>query len=366
MKRLIYRLSSLGDVILSQAALNLPSAAETHWVVASEYAGLLRGNPKIQNVIEFDRKKSGFADWISLNRKLAEVEFDEVVDLHATLRTRIARCVFWWSCFLTGRSFPRWRRVSKSRLRRLGYVIFKNLWPRKFLPKSLRSEFILKTATLPSVAVELKLDRTLNGSSVQNLLHLVSGSQPIVAPVGRSVRVGVMPGSAWEGKRWGAEFFTDLLKTLQKSRPTWVPVIFGATEEASVRTVCEILERESIAFECATGKMPYPELAREIASLDFMIANDTGLAHLAEGLGKPVIVLYGPTTPEFGFGPGLKKSVALGAELWCRPCGKDGSMCFRMGRDRFACMQKLQPDVVAKAALELGDSLEHAGKGVGT
>ena len=81
-KRLIIRLSSLGDVILATSALSLPPASksdETHWVVAREYSGLLKGHPRLTKVWEFDRSKGGgILAWLSLCEKLWNEGFTEV------------------------------------------------------------------------------------------------------------------------------------------------------------------------------------------------------------------------------------------------------------------------------------------------
>lgn len=322
-------------------ALNPPVNAETHWVVSAEYADLLRGNPKIKNVIAFDRKTQGLLGWVKLNRFLASESFDEVLDLHSTLRTRLARCVFWWSCFLNGRTFPKWTRISKTRFRRIGYTLFKRLWPKVLLPKPLRDQFLEKAGETRAESEEIR---------VQDLRYL---SEP--RPSSGPIRYGIMPGSAWPGKRWPVDSFLELIHGIKRSRPDWIPVLFGDPNEESVSALQSDLKASQVQFESKIGKKTYRDLAREMMEIDFLISNDTGLSHLAEGLRKPSVVLFGPTTPEFGFAPGLHASKSLGSKLWCRPCGKDGSLCFRLGEDRFACMKKLDPSIVLSAAVETGD-----------
>jgi ADP-heptose:LPS heptosyltransferase len=72
----------------------------------------------------------------------------------------------------------------------------------------------------------------------------------------------------------------------------------------------------------------------------FYFGGDTGLAHLAEAVGTPAYVLYGPTTPEMGFGPWRKQSFVFGADLWCRPCRGEGHYCFRISK-KYLCQTKL-------------------------
>jgi heptosyltransferase-2 len=105
----------------------------------------------------------------------------------------------------------------------------------------------------------------------------------------------------------------------------------------------------------AIGKLSWPALARMMRDSVAVIGGDTGLIHLAEALGTPAVVLYGPTVPEMGFGPWRDESQAVGADLWCRPCGKDGRYCYRPVR-RYHCLQGLE---VAPVADRVRERLAH-------
>ena len=98
------------------------------------------------------------------------------------------------------------------------------------------------------------------------------------------------------------------------------------------------------AFEAVSLR----DAAHLIHASRLLISNDTGLVHLAEAIGKPVVQLFGPTHPGLGFGAWRQESKTLGAELWCRPCSKDGSTCFRRGKSRFLCQELLTPLTVRR------------------
>src|SRR5690349_21043092 len=114
MKRiLILRLSSLGDVILSSAALEVERLSHMgiDWVVAPEFSEPLQGHPKISSLIVFERK-TGLRGWFRLCRRLWQSNYAEVLDLHVSLRTWIMRFLFW----IWGRGKgPEWRLLSKQR-----------------------------------------------------------------------------------------------------------------------------------------------------------------------------------------------------------------------------------------------------------
>src|SRR5690349_18324784 len=93
-KRLILKLSSLGDVILASSALETTQLNHSFdWVVAQEYRELLSHHPKINQVLSFDRS-SGLKGWVRFCRKLWEVGYSDIFDLHSSLRTQIMKVLF--------------------------------------------------------------------------------------------------------------------------------------------------------------------------------------------------------------------------------------------------------------------------------
>src|ERR1700722_13259845 len=115
---LILRLSSMGDIILATTALETEAAqvCRIDWVVAKEFAELLDGHPRIGKVWQFDRS-TGLTGWIELCRTLWSQQYCELWDLHSTLRTAIARVLFWYWGILGGSGGPGWRCFDKQRIR---------------------------------------------------------------------------------------------------------------------------------------------------------------------------------------------------------------------------------------------------------
>jgi heptosyltransferase II len=65
-----------------------------------------------------------------------------------------------------------------------------------------------------------------------------------------------------------------------------------------------------------------------LAQVDAAVCSDSGILHLAGAVGTPVVGLFGPTSPALGFSP-LGHGQALGVELACRPCHLHGpSRCW--------------------------------------
>lgn len=334
MKRLIYRLSSLGDVILSQSALEVPYAGSTDWVTSKEFESLFAGNPKIARLWTFDRKREGFSGWWRLNLELARQGYDEVIDLHSSYRTRLARWAFRWARLRSGMKMPAWSRLKKDRWRRWGYLVFKRLWPSDWRPRALAR----CCALLAGGA----------GGERANLRHLVGAepefvrSHPIAGPF-----YVVMPASAWPGKQWPIEHYLEFIRQFSGE----LAVVTGTPQDEASRALVRRLRAQGIPHVDAIGKLNLRETAWLLSRARFLIANDTGLSHLAEAVGTPAIVFYGPTRWDFGFGVADPRSRALETDVWCSPCSKDGTLCYRL-TNRFACLKSMPPSRALALARE--------------
>ena len=326
-RTLVFRLSSLGDVILALAAASgLGPGGRVDWVVAREYAGLLQGHPGIGRVWAFDRG-SGLRGWTRLCGELWREDYGGILDLHGSLRTLVARALFAaWSIRARTRG-PRWARAPKHRVRYWGYYVFKALWPSRLRPEPRVRLFAAAGGGDPSRKPDLS--------------HLAAGAAPTGAPgPDRGAYVCVMPGSRWKGKQWAPERFAAVLAGLSREKRLFPVVMGGPGDRISVELVRE-LERLGVPHGSGIGRWNLAETAKVLAGARAYFGADTGLAHLAEAVGSPAWIVYGPTVEDMGFGPWRGGSLALGSKLWCRPCSKDGRGCHRILR-RHLCLKGLK------------------------
>jgi heptosyltransferase-2 len=75
-----------------------------------------------------------------------------------------------------------------------------------------------------------------------------------------------------------------------------------------------------------------------------VVTNDSGLLHLSEAVGTPVVALFGPTVREFGYFPRLGASAALEVPLECRPCSRNGKRPCHRGD--LACLERIEVGAV--------------------
>jgi ADP-heptose:LPS heptosyltransferase len=100
------------------------------------------------------------------------------------------------------------------------------------------------------------------------------------------------------------------------------------------------------------GKLTLDQSAQVLAGAEKVVTHDTGLMHIAAALRKPIVSIWGNTTPEFGMGPFLpetmnsKPILAEAIGLSCRPCSKIGFNACPQGH--FDCMQKQSADEISR------------------
>jgi ADP-heptose:LPS heptosyltransferase len=96
------------------------------------------------------------------------------------------------------------------------------------------------------------------------------------------------------------------------------------------------------------GRLSLRETAELMASAGLIIANDSGLAHVAAAVGAPTLILFGPT-PDRTLGPMPRHVTVLRSGLECEPCwfGRRFETC----RKQIDCLRKLTVERVAREAL---------------
>jgi heptosyltransferase-2 len=165
------------------------------------------------------------------------------------------------------------------------------------------------------------------------------------------LRLGLALGSEWETKRWSIDQAAALCASLDRERVQLV--LLGAAKEAALYD--ELGRRTDLRdAERAVGGS-VGELVDRIASLDVLIAGDTGPLHVARALNVSVIALFGPTSEKrHAF---AARDVVLKVDIACRPCSAHGDRVCPEGHHR--CMRELGAE---KAFGALKSRLEVSGR----
>ena len=104
-------------------------------------------------------------------------------------------------------------------------------------------------------------------------------------------------------------------------------------------------------IESAAGEFSLQETGALLGRARALVSGDTGVMHMATGVGTPVVALFGPTVGQFGFFPYRAPAVVLERPLDCRPCSATGTAHCPMGHHR--CLGDIAPAEVAAAVQRL-------------
>src|SRR5215204_638509 len=113
----------------------------------------------------------------------------------------------------------------------------------------------------------------------------VSETEPVVA---------ICPGSInSRAKRWPSERFAALADRLIDSRRK--VLLIGSKDEIGVSE--DVVQRMRNQPVVLTGKTSLDQITAVLDRADLIVTNDTGPAHIGAALGRPTIVIFGPTNP---------------------------------------------------------------------
>ncbi len=124
-------------------------------------------------------------------------------------------------------------------------------------------------------------------AEAENLLRAygVREGEPVVV---------LCPGSInSRAKRWPAEAYAALGDRLIESKRQ-VLLIGSANETDVSNEVISHMQQRPIDL---TGKTSLDEITALLSLVDLVVTNDTGPAHVAAALGRPTLVIFGPTNP---------------------------------------------------------------------
>lgn len=310
---LVCRLSALGDVVLTiptvrALRVRFPDA-RLEFLARAPFDRVLRDVPGI------DARHAWAGKGAALPEAVARRAWDVVLDLSGSGRSRR---------LLAPLRAGRRLRVRKQSMKRFLLVHARRLGADG-------SGIVPAVERMLAAAAPLGID--------------VTPARPAfdVPPPDDEGPVLLAPGAGRGTKRWPAERFAALARRLAEEDGRDVRVI-GSAEEAA------LLERVAAAAGARGRAVPCADLA-ELPSLaagcPAAVTNDSGLMHVAEACGIPVVALFGPTDPRLGFAPRHPRSVVLSERVSCSPCDLHGpETC---PRAHHACMRDLDGDRVLAA-----------------
>jgi heptosyltransferase-2 len=322
-KVLIIQTAYPGDVILTTpliAATQLifPNA-RIDFLTTPVSANLIETQPAVDRVIVFAKRGQdrGIRGLLRLAKELRTSEkYDLALIPHRSLRSAVLP---WCAQIRTRIGFN----TSAAPIFFTHKVLYHPHWHEVERNLHLLSIF---QPTLPQILPRIYPDTAdeqiiLNFLAARNLLN----HKPLIA---------IAPGSVWETKKWLKNGFAELCQLIAIEFDSPVFLIGGQAD----RELCDWIAAHSPANVYNTaGQFTLRQSAALLSRCQVLVTNDSAPLHLGVAVQIPVIALFGPTVPAFGFYPYGPNHLVIEKSVACRPCGIHGGK--RCPTGTFLCMR---------------------------
>jgi lipopolysaccharide heptosyltransferase II len=129
--------------------------------------------------------------------------------------------------------------------------------------------------------------------------------------------IAIFPGSSIHEKRWDMDNFVNLALNLHQAG---FPIIVIGSEKDRVAGEAMTCAIDSTNF---AGKTSLVETAALIGKSALLVSGDSGVLHIAVGLGIPTVSLFGSSDIK-KWAPIGEKHLVISKNLSCSPCAKFG------------------------------------------
>lgn len=337
MKILVFNPAYLGDSVLTTPLIKLIKEkipqSKVYFCIRPENRALFDGLPFIDEIIIFDKrgKDKGIIGFFRFLKKLKSYNFDYILSAHRYYRTSFL--IFFLSAS---------KRIGFSSSK-LSFVYDLLVERDMSIPEVKRNCNLLKPIVdfgedeikEPEVVYDKNFYKNLS-----NFLSIIREDYKLAI---------VNPMSVWETKRWPYERFAELINVLYKEYKI-ISIVCGAPNEIDIFYKMKPLI--NVPFINIAGRTSLTQLSSYIKYADIVITGDTGPMHIGRSFMKPMVIIYGATTPNIGFAPDYNSiKIAEVKDLYCRPCGIHGGE--KCPEKHFKCMMDIEVKDIIRYVEEL-------------
>ena len=321
-KILIIRFSSIGDIILTTPVIRCVKEqindVEIHYVVKNQYRSILAKNPYLTKIFSIEKNIN------EIIPALKKENYDHIIDLHKNLRSKHL-------IFKLGKQSSTFNKINFKK-----WIIVN-----------------FKINLLPKIHI---VDRYLQAAKFLHVKNDFNGLDYFI-PAKDEIKITELPSThqkAFIGFVIGSKHVTKQLpteKTISICKKINQPIVLlGGKEDHEKAEIIKKSVGDNIFNAC--GQFNINQSASLVKQAYKIIANDTGLMHIAAAFKKEIISVWGNTIPEFGMYPYFpkgeenKSKILEIKNLSCRPCSKLGFK--KCPKKHFDCMNKINEEEIVK------------------
>ena len=281
MKIAIVKLSALGDVVHAMVALQFIKSAmpeiEIDWLVEERFAGLLADNPDINRILTVNLKALK-ADKFAVFREIAKIRnyaqhnYDLVIDAQGLIKSAVAARLLSKNCAGFDQRSIREKPAS--------WLYSQTV----YCPYDVNTIDRNITVLTQPLGISVSRQQTLDKKPF--LFFQTPHQQLDQCFVDAQRHVLFVIGSTWPSRNYPKEKYLQVIRGLQAQ----CLICWGNDQEREA--AAWIAERSKALV---LPRMSLNDLKTVIAKADLVIGNDTGPTHMAWGLNRPSITLFGPT-----------------------------------------------------------------------
>jgi heptosyltransferase-2 len=325
----------IGDMMMAHSLVQLLKIrnprVEIHVLASPWTQALLKMMPEVSRIIDMPLGHGAFAlsTRYQLGKKLRIEKYDQAILLPNSFKSALIP-FFAKIPVRTG-----WRGEMRYGLLTDIYYLDKKRFPlmvQRYMALGLeKNAEPLTEFPYPKLQVDL--------TNQENLLNqfLLNLDRPILV---------ICPGAEYgPSKRWPENYYAEVAK--EKIQQGWQVWLMGSAKDKQVTDLVVDVVADKDHIKNLAGATNLTQAIQLIALSDAVVTNDSGLMHISAALDKPLVVIYGSTSPEHT--PPLARHVKIvSLNLECSPCFER-----ECPKEHNNCMKELLPSQVMFALDDL-------------
>ena len=184
----------------------------------------------------------------------------------------------------------------------------------------------------------------LNISAENQVIALAKHNLPHTIFLKENSILALCPGAEFgPAKQWPDEYYATIANA--KLKEGWEVWIFGSQKDQVVaKQIMELTQQRCVNL---AGRTSLEEAIDLLSLTTAVVSNDSGLMHIAAALKKPLVAVYGPTSPAFT-PPLYKQAKIVSTKIDCQPCFQRTCPL-----KHHRCMLELKPELVLTTIKEV-------------